>query len=572
LLLVAVGLGAAGLGIAAHATSVLSGVELSTVDARFSIRGAERPPAGVVLVGLDSQSLADLNVRPPIPRRLHARLIDQLHRDGARVIAYDFQFTEPTDTVDDNRLIRSVARAGNVVLATTKVRAGGHTDVFGGDAGVRSAHAVVGNTTFPRNVARGGVIRRLPYSDRGLRSFAVVVAGRATGHEANRSHFSGDGAWIDFAGAAGTIPTVSFSRVLAGRIAPERFRGRVVVVGATDPVLQDVHATAAGEGMPGPEVNANAIATILRGFPLGDAPVWLSVLLIVAAGVVVPASALRLVRVRWLPVFPVAVLVYAVGAQLAFDDGAILPVAAPGLALLAGFLGTLAVANWTDLRERRHLHAAFARFVPPEVVDEVVAQAQDELRLVATRREGTVMFCDLRSFTTTAERLPVEGVIEMLNRYLTEMSDAVLDHGGTVVSYMGDGIMAVFGAPLEQVDHADRALAAAREMLGSRLARFNAWAAEAGVGGDMRIGVGICSGPVMSGNVGSSRRLEYAAVGDTTNTAARLQSMTKEVGCPILISDATRALLRAAAPDLREVGELEVRGRSARLTAWTLGD
>jgi adenylate cyclase len=135
---------------------------------------------------------------------------------------------------------------------------------------------------------------------------------------------------------------------------------------------------------------------------------------------------------------------------------------------------------------------------------------------------------------------------------------------------MGDGIMAVFGAPLHQDDHADRALAAAHDMLGERLARFNVWVAETEVAEPFKVGIGICSGPVMSGNVGSSRRLEYAAVGDTTNTAARLQAMTKDVGAPILIAGATRrALLRDGASGLRRVGELEVRGRSAHIEAWT---
>ncbi len=314
----------------------------------------------------------------------------------------------------------------------------------------------------------------------------------------------------------------------------------------------------------------NAIDTLLRGIPLRSSAGWLSVLLIILAGLIVPASALRLTGLRWLGV-PLAYLIaYAVAAQLVFDSGTILPVAAPALALFVGFLGTLAVAYATDVRDRRRLHAAFARFVPPQVVDEVAAQVDDDLRLGGTRLESTVLFCDLRGFTTTAEQLPAERVIELLNRYLTEMSDAILDHGGTVVAYMGDGIMAVFGAPLHQDDHADRALAAARDMLGERLARFNAWIAETEVAEPFKVGIGICSGPVMSGNVGSSRRLEYAAVGDTTNTAARLQGMTKDVGAPILIAGATRrALLRDGASGLRRIGELEVRGRSAHIEAWT---
>jgi adenylate cyclase len=148
------------------------------------------------------------------------------------------------------------------------------------------------------------------------------------------------------------------------------------------------------------------------------------------------------------------------------------------------------------------------------------------------------------------------------------MSEAVMGHGGTLISYLGDGIMAVFGAPLAQDDHADRALAAAREMLDVRLPRFNAWLGERGFGEPLGMGVGLNSGHVMSGHVGSERRVEYTAVGDTTNLAARLEAMTADAGVELLLSEATRSRLRA--PDgLRPVGELPVRGRTAAVLAWT---
>jgi adenylate cyclase len=150
------------------------------------------------------------------------------------------------------------------------------------------------------------------------------------------------------------------------------------------------------------------------------------------------------------------------------------------------------------------------------------------------------------------------------------MSDAILDHGGTLVSFQGDGIMAVFGAPLEQADHADRAVAAAREMLATRLPHVNARVAERGMGEPFDMGIGVSSGPVMSGNVGSERRLEYAAVGDTTNTAARLQGLTRETPHAVLIADTTRASLTLPVADLAAVGALDVRGRQVPAAVWTL--
>ncbi|MDX6696862.1 MAG: adenylate cyclase [Solirubrobacteraceae bacterium] len=565
-LLAATALTAAALGVAAWATDAFRSLEMRTVDARFDVRGKEKPSSRVAVVGIDEQTLADLRRRPPLPRSLHGQVIDRLRRDGARVIAYDVQFTEETDPAQDNALILASRRAGNVVFATSRVGPHGDADVFGGPEGVAFARGTVGSTNFGSVAGR---VYRMRAADARLPSFPVAAVRRA-GRSPGAGDFHDGEAWIDYAGPPGTYPALSFSRVLRGRFAPGTFRGRVVVVGSTALILKDLVNVPTGDNMPGPELNANAIATALGGFPLGEAGDVLSLLVVALLGLAVPAAALPLRGLRWLPVPLVALGVYLVAVQLAFDGGTVLPVVPASIALAAGALGTVAVAYATELRDRRRLRAAFGRFVPPSVVDDVVAQADDDLRLVGTRREGTVLFCDLRGFTSCAEKLAAEQVIELLNRYLTEMSEAILDSGGTVVSYMGDGIMAVWGAPLEQADHADRALRAAREMLDRRLPGFNAWARDFGLSEGFEMGIGICSGPVMSGNVGSARRLEYTAVGDTTNTASRLEAMTKEAGVPVLISDATRAALQSPAPELRAVGDLAIRGRTSPLTAWTL--
>jgi adenylate cyclase len=222
--------------------------------------------------------------------------------------------------------------------------------------------------------------------------------------------------------------------------------------------------------------------------------------------------------------------------------------------------------------ERERVRDLFSRFVPENVVDEVLASADRGLRLGGVQREGTVMFTDLRGFTSFAESLTPDGVIEALNRYLSEMSDAILDHGGTLVAYMGDGIMAVFGAPIAQDDHADRALGTAREMLTVRLPRFNAWLRERGLGAGFRMGIGLNSGPVMSGNVGSERRVEYTAVGDATNVAARIEQLTKGTPHQLMLSGATKEALTHPPGDLLFVEEVELRGRRAGTAIWSLPD
>jgi adenylate cyclase len=161
-------------------------------------------------------------------------------------------------------------------------------------------------------------------------------------------------------------------------------------------------------------------------------------------------------------------------------------------------------------------------------------------------------------------------VIEVVNCYLNEMTEAILGAGGTLISYMGDGIMAVFGAPLEQSDHADRALVAATEMIGPRLDRFNTWLVEQGHDHAFVMGVGINSGSVMAGNIGSEQRVEYTALGDTTNTASRLEGMTKGSGHMLFVAETTRERMKDQPENLVLVGELEVRGRVEPVPVWTI--
>lgn len=568
LLVALAALAACGCAIASYATDALRGLELPTVDARFAVRGPQAPPRDVIVVAIDSATFDQLGVQWPFPRSLHGRVIDALHRDGARAIAYDVQFTEPTQPAQDQALYSAVARAGDVALGTTEVAAHGQTNVLGGNANLAAAHARAGNANY--GVDRGAVFRQLPYAIDGLKSLAVQAVEIATRRPVARSAFTDGKAWIDYAGPTGTIPTVSFWRVLAGRVPASEFRGKVVVVGATAPSLEDIHGAPTSSAMPGPEIQANAIHTLLQRLPLRGSDDSLNVLMIVVLALL---PALLFLTLSWTGAVAGCLLtgaLYIGAVQLAFDSGRILALVDPLTALLIATIGAIAVSYFTEIRERLRTRNAFRRFIPADVVDQVLAKTDDELRLGGIEAEGTVMFSDVRGFTSFSETSEPARVIEVLNRYLTEMTEAVLDHGGTLVSYMGDGIMAVFGAPLAQPDHADRAVRAACEMLSTRLPRFNAWAHEQGITGGFQIGIGLNSGTFMAGNVGSQQRLEYTVIGDTTNTAARLEGMTKGTGHSLFIADSTRALLTPGGPELEFVDELPVRGRKATIRIWGL--
>ena len=560
----AVAIGITGVVVAAYAGGVFDGAELDTVDQRFQIRGSDDAPRDVVVVGIDDITFSDLRERWPFRRSLHARAVDRLSEAGARVIAYDVQFTEPTTVRDDNALISAIERADGVVLATTEVGRNGASGVLGGDELLREIGARAANSNFVND--EDGVIRRLQYEVDGLVSFSIAAS-----EEFRGERIRGNGSeWIDFAGDPGVVDYLSFSRLLSGDFADELFDGRIAVVGAAAPSLQDTHATSVGDGaqMAGPEVQANAIASVLGDFPLEEAPTALDIGLIVLLGLVGPLTAVALGPLRAAIYGVLTAVVFAVAVQLLFNSGLIVSFLYPLASLLLGVTGALAIALVLDAFERERVRDVFSRFVPEPVVAEVLKNVDEDLRLGGKRQVVTVLFSDVRGFTTYSEARSPEVVIDVLNRYLTMMTDVILGHGGTLVTFMGDGIMAVFGAPIEMDDHADRALAAAREMAGPALEEFNEWMAEQGESERFRIGIGLNSGPVMSGNVGSERRLEYTVIGDTTNTASRIEGMTKGTPHTIYLADSTRELLTREDGRLEHVDSVDIRGRSAQVVIW----
>ena len=582
LLLGLVALFATAFGVVAYATDMLGSLEGSTVNSRFSVRGTQMAPKNIVVVRIDPKTFQDLNMQWPFPRKVDGQVISRIAAQHPAAIAFDVQLSEPSELGqnDDVALLNDISNYPHkIVFSDTEPDAKGNVAFLGSGQGKKLLGAVgslPAEGSFP-NESAGGVIRTMNYSISSLPTLAVQTVETAT-----RKHvraFKGV-QWIDFRGPAGTFRWLSFSQVYnnseSGKkggtpLPADFFRGKIVVVGATATNLQDIHPTSTDNSMPGPEIQASAIDTVLRGFPLSSVPGWINVALIVLFGVAVPLAA---VWVRPLVSIAIAVglgIVFAIAAQLLFNAGWIVSFVYPLAALILSGVGSLAVQLVTEAFERIRTVDLFARFVPEDVVDEVLKSA-DGLRLGGVQREGTIMFTDLRGFTSFSESLTPAQVIEVLNHYLSEMSDAILDNGGTLVAYMGDGIFAVFGAPLEQPDHADRALRTAREMLETRLPRFNEWIRSEGLGDGFRMGIGLNSGRVMSGHVGSERRVEYAAVGDTTNTASRIEGLTKGTPHQLLLSDSTREALVEPAQDLVFVDEVDIRGRVAKMKLWGLNE
>ena len=341
-------------GCVAYLTDLWGPWEGDSVDLRFSLRGEERPD-DVVVVDIDDATFSKLEIQWPFPRSLHAVAINRLRGAGARQIAYDVQFTEPTSVREDLALYRAIRRARNVVLATTEVDSHGRTNVLGGDANVMRAHARVGASNVP--VDRGGVVRRFAYQDGGLTTFAVTTAARASGATPPQHLFEPNGAWIDYRGGPGTVPTFSFADLVSGEIRREALRGKVVVVGTSAPTLQDVHPTpvSAGNPMSGAEIQANAIWTAIHGVPLRSVPTWIDLLLILVLGLAAPFASIFL-RARGLALLvPVVAVGYAIAAKIAFDAGWVVVLTYPIAALMLGAATAVTAGFLTESRERERV-------------------------------------------------------------------------------------------------------------------------------------------------------------------------------------------------------------------------
>jgi len=548
----------------------LDNLERQTIDLRFSLRGDQAPPKDVVIVKVDDTTFSDHKEwRWPFDRKLHAETLDQIRKGKAKVVAFDVQLSELGSAAGDNALGYAFIRNhGYTAVATTEVADDGRPNLFFEDAleqlGVRA-----GNANLPTD--QDGIIRRFGHTIERLKAFAIVAAEIAIGRSITREEMGSDVQWIDYAGSPGTVTSYSYSRVHDGKVPPSVFKGKVVVIGATAPSLQDIHATPTGSLMSGPEIQANAIATALAGFPLRSLSTGWNIVLIVALGLLVPLVSLRAGPLVAVAVGIVGYALFSLGTQLAFEHGGrVSSYVYPTAALAMATVGSVGAHYTLAAFERERVRDVFSRFVPEQVVDQVLAQADADLRLQGKELVTTVMFSDLRGFTSSAEEMPAENVITVLNYYLHEMSEAILAHGGTLVCYMGDGIYAIFGAPLEQEDHADRAFTASREMLLERLPKFNAWMREQGYGEGYLMGIGLNTGPVMTGNVGHERRMDYTAVGDIVNTASRIEGMTKGTPYSVLIAESTIEMMKERPTDLVFYDELEVRGRVAKLKLWAL--
>jgi class 3 adenylate cyclase len=580
-------------------------------DLWHCLSGYRVEPRHTVIVAIDDQAFLEHPDEPLVFWGPYfADVIGNVRRAGARIIGLDYLFSVSAESwlkklevsgSDKGRIydipMRKELASGQVVLIANTVS---------NDKGQSQLLLPINDYLFalpggPADIGLGnfyadqdGVVRRfLPtlFDDGTMPSlmFATLLSVRAAGLKPTSSSWSLGGREIPnsilpqaigFVGPPGTIPRLSFSQLLNSQANEgheiESLKDKVVIVAAEYLGNQDIHLTPYAHGflglesrmMSGAELHANIIETLLTGRFPRSVPGWLRLLYSAIVLTIGIALFFRLKPWWGLGVGLGLILTSTVLAFLFFQINLVLPVASLYFGMSVGYLGVLGFRLTGEERQRIRLRQMFGRYVSDEVVEKLLAighrpdQQGESLQV-------TVLFSDIRNFTTISERLNPHEVVEMLNAYFSRVCEPILEGGGTVDKFIGDAVMAVFGSPVPYEDHAQRALRAALAM--SELAReFRFWMNEHFAHVDLprfEIGIGLHTGDAVIGSIGSPKRMEFTAIGDTVNTASRLEGLTKELGWTIVASsDTIHAASSTVSTGKRE--KVSVKGREGHIEVF----
>jgi len=529
----------------ASAMGYLESLQAHALDLLIYLQ-SPRQPSGLVIVAIDDAAFDALGRRQPLPRDYLARVLRGITRAGAAAVGLDVSLRIASEPEADRALARAIVEFGErgqrrlVVGGASLPERGPLADPAVGRLVVTSAPDVP--------VDGDAVIRRASLRVGGLPAFAAAVA-NAPGPDPAAVYR------INFIGPAGSflaIPSDAVAAIgdLGVDIAGDNpLRGRVVLVGGTFADGRDVHQTPYGL-MPGVEIQANIVHMLMTGSLVRPAG-WLAGFAVQLIAVLLAGLVMVAARPLWGTAICLAgaLLLGVPASYVAFSRGGywvdfLLPVAVTSL------LGVGA-----DVLARRRLRDALGRYVSPEVAARV---ERNPAELAGERRQVSILFSDLRGFTTLSERMAPEQMAARLTEYFDAMTATIFARRGMVNDFIGDAILAVFGAPLDDPQHARHAIESALAM-GETLAGLNRrWQAE-GLP-PLRMGLGIHTGEVFAGNVGRAGKVKYAVVGDTVNLASRVEGLNKELGTTMLV---TEAAYREAGLDLalNDRGPISVKGR-----------
>ncbi|OPZ69856.1 MAG: Adenylate cyclase 1 [bacterium ADurb.Bin478] len=590
-------------------------LNLRAVNELFSLRGGQaQADTSIVIIAVDDESMKSLPTKWPYPRSYFARMVDHLSQAGARLIVFDIEFTEPSreQPAEDDSLARSVARAQNVILAGKVVL----------DANKRSLNNHYLLKPIPPLLETGapfalvnviedgdGFIRRymlyqqvgaalyFPLAVQAFLALAPPETGRTVAISGNHVLLagqrvpttSGNAMYINFAGPAASFRTYSLASILDDEnfdLAGEEdtdifdqyrqwqtFRDKIVLVGASAEELQDNKYTPFFEyngqrlKMPGVEMHANALSTLRSGRFLRDLPGWMQVVLLLTASLLSAWLALSLKPFRALPAVVLLIagflgLVYGLFVHARW----VTDIVAPILSIAFTYVAGLTYQTVVEQKEKNRIRKTFQQYVAPTVVEKMLSTGELP-SYGGERKELTVLFSDIRKFTKFSESHEPEVVVSRLQEYLSEMVDVVFRYNGTLDKFVGDELMAVYGAPFHFPDHAERACRTALEMVETLRQIQKRWSQD--YNEYFNIGIGINTGKVIVGNLGSKQLFDYTVIGDEVNIGARLEGANKLYETTILISENTYSHVRDTAR-VRELDLVRLVGRRHPIRIYEL--
>lgn len=522
--------------------------QLRLSDSLFSPR---KPRPEIVIIAIDDKSIQAIG-RWPWDRSVHAKLLDILGNKPA-AIGLDVAFPEISNEVDDSKLKEAFKNAGNIVLP---IEAG----ILWQDAGpsVKAASLLVPISGFREVTKMGlvnipadpdGISRQVPEDIRftelsstgAQKSFAKLVL--ETYAEKNQlpqiSQIKTENGYlrINFTGLPGTFPAHSYIDVLDGKVSVDTFKDKIVFIGATALDLHDTLITpVSGKPMSGVEVHANIIQTFLDKKYLLSEPKLRTVATIILFSL--GASFIfASIGVTGGTIFLITLIgVYIFYVIFSFDQGVIRNLIFPLLTLVVLYVVHVIYKYFAENKRKRFIKKALSYYLSESVMKDVLS-SPEKLKLGGQRKEITVLFSDIAGFTTISEKLPPEELARLLNIYLTNMTQIVFANSGVLDKYIGDAVMAFWGAPVIQKEHVLLACTAALKMQEEIQKNKIIWK-KAGID-DFDVRIGVNTGEMVVGNMGSDLRFDYTLLGDNVNLGARLEGINKEYGTHIIIAEST---------------------------------
>lgn len=546
------------------------GLENKSMDFRFKIRGPIKSSPDIAIVAFDEASFKALG-RWPWSRRQHGQVIEQLKRAGAKAIIFDMLLPEPDnrDPGSDRYFANAARKAKSVVVGSYYQNdTDGNPIDFIQPIEIFEKNTMVGFVNiFPE---LDGVCRKIPlfkgYDGELIPSLALAGLSKYFNEPPNEIVKSRKikidkyyEMLINYCGGYESFPYYSFSKVLVGEITPDKIKGKIVILGGTASGLFDFKPIPYSPTFPGVEIHANTLSNILLDNYLRPWPAYYTFFLIMLFAFI-PGLVLNRFSPLAAGIATVAslsgfffIVYYLFVARFVAGE-----FVAPAMGFGLSYVCVMFYGFMTEEKEKRKMKKTFGQLVNPRVLDKMLSDPSYQ-KVGGHKELLTILFSDIRGFTTITEGTPPEELIPHLNEYLGKMVEVVFRHDGTLDKFIGDAVMAIFGAPVPQNDHPKRAVLCAIDMMEELKKLQEKWKAEGKPIFD--IGIGINTGEMTVGFMGTTQKMEYTVIGDNVNLGSRLEGLNKEYKTHIIISDSTYQHVKDII-EAKPLGAVKVKGKT----------